>query len=663
MKRNTFFFFRSLIIAVSVVISVSRLFNPTSVQALGIEQSARRWVCLDHTEDFQGHDGHNTQLSAGNPKPLPGTPAYVFVCIGGNPSEAGINCTTGNDDRDYQAIGLRNNSALGGAYGYNFEGMNPPTNPVTPDAGGGVGKIIWHDSTSQGQARIWMVLQEYHPGTDNAGGAGGLQNGDFSFETAKKKCVVIGWDPFGRVFDPTTLEPVMGAVVTLYYNPNFEDPSKPQDFVKMYLGEGKNPVTTKVDGVFNFLTVNGEYKLQVDGGIAKSKSDLHQNYKNIYFDDKKIYNDDIIYLADTGKTDMGKVIIEKDGAQLRDIPIYPSKGTNTLPEVMETIITAGAGDLNIQGRVSHPFTVIVPQKERVYTDTTKKSEVIDIDSKGYTSETVATLKDPFLFSVTIDQTMFENTPEYVEKFYGVVPQKTDLTLARRNTDNSFIGQVKRTINTFLTKYFFVQAATRGKAVRIDSIPSYLEGYAYDATGKIIPKATVGIYLKGSQKSYYTTQADVDGHFQIGSEFIPPFNYDLRYGKLTGETVTVSTSKYLVDNHVFLAKNNISTYTFKATTPELIAQQKAESAKQANANSGDANNAAGGKNGSSTSKYVSGGTNSSRDQANGTNQTQGSSFGSGMQGIVMIIAVIFVLLMVGVGAFIMMKSKQSQTPQY
>jgi len=651
MKKRYFYLFLPFV-TLLIVSSFFVFFNPSPVRALGIEKNARRWVCLNHNENFPTHrgDNHNTELSSANPAPLAGVPAYIFVCIGGTPDGGGGSCTTGSSTKDVEAIGGDNLSILSSKYAYKFEGMNPATNPVTPGGDGSIGKIIWQDSTKDSQNRIWMALQQYDPIAKAAGVAGGLQNSDFSFETASKKCVMLSWDPFGRVFDSQTLEPILGATVTLYYNKNYGTGGI-QSFTLYSSGTVPNPITTKADGVFNFVVPDGEYKLELSTGIAQNMTELQSSYTKMYKD---------IYLADTGKTNMGGIIVEKGGAQHRDIPV-PTRNTNTNAEVMEYLPPIQSnGVITIQGRTSHAFTKIIPQIKRVKND---KSVTIR-DAEKYKSETAPT--DPFSFSVEIDQSILENTPDYVDYFAGFITEKTDVinSVAQTKTTPHILSVLQSKINAMLNSVFVVHAVTRGNLIAVEPIPGYLEGYAYDGGGKIIPKATVGIYLKGAQKTYYETQADGEGHYSIGSEFIPPFNYELRYTKITGEPITASASTYIVDNHVYQANNNINTYTPQAATPKLIAQNteitKNQPVQKTNPTGTSISNV--NQKNLPGSKTISGATGRSVTAPNQTGGVSGSVFSNGMQGVVMIIVVIFVLILIGAGAFIMMKSKQ-QTPQY
>jgi len=313
-----------------------------SQSALAQEQQARRWVCLE--ADHQASHVASVKASEAGDKPLPGLPTYIFVCIGGK-------CTTGNSARDIEATGVDGLSSLAADYGYNFEGMTPATNPVTTDASGSFGTVTWQDSTPHSQTRIWMAMNYWTPTAVDAGTAGGQQQGTFTFETASKKCVSIQWDPFGRVFDSQTLEPIPNASVTLLFKKNSAFVMMtPADLLG---GSITNPQITKEDGQFSFVVPDGEYKLVVNPSPVTTIANVHTKYTTAYYD---------IYPALTGE-----VIVEQGGAQHRDVPV-PTRNTNTQAKIMDYIATQGQGIIYVQGLVSHPLSTVTTRIKRVYTN-------------------------------------------------------------------------------------------------------------------------------------------------------------------------------------------------------------------------------------------------------------------------------------------------------
>lgn len=600
-----------------------------------IEESARRWVCLnaEHT------GGHKATLTSGSPAPLPNAETYIFVCIGND-------CTTGDSARDIEAIGKDGMAALA-PLGFNFEGMTPPANPLTTDASGGIGTVVWGDSTPQGHSRIWMALNKFIPGEDATGQAGGQQQGTFTFELASKDCARIAWDPYGRVFDAQTLEPIFDARVTLFTKRKdgtftrvttadvpggaIVNPYRAYDkTIKSFLSG------TDVDGVYNFVVEPGEYKLEVEGGMITDESKINPNYKRAYYD---------VYPAVADK-ETG-VIVEKEKAEHRDIAV-PTRNTRTEPKIFEERHVQSQGVISFSGRISHPLGKAVVLIKKVYTD--GRTEYRDGPAFDAKNEPPAEIG---MYSGQFNQADLEVTDEYVEMIAGVYPIKQDLTLAQEPAPfwATIIARIKS-----LFSLGEARAQVNRNVVPIQPMPSYLEGYAYDAAGQTIPKALVSIYLSGGTKPYYQTYADEAGFYKIGSEFIPPFQYDLRYQTALGQVITVSTEKYLIQNKEHLLSNSVDPFQYKPENKIVVITPTPGPGESGGANiNGNTNTGTGGSKGGrnsdgSNSGGVTGGITAALSQPGG-------------QGIIMIVVAILVLVLIGVGAFVMMKSKQQQPPQF
>jgi len=615
--RKTIFLFNQFLVAVLLAFLCVKVVSAA-------EQKNRRWVCLD-ADRSGGHVATLTSSKLGA-KPLPGTATYIFVCIGST-------CTTGDSQRDIVATGSDGLSILSGTYGYKFEGMNPSTNPLTSDSNGGIGSVTWQDSTKDSQTRIWMAMNFYTPSTTSAGAAGGEQQGTFSFDVASKKCVSIQWDPFGRVFDATTLEPVQGARVTLLFKKNGSFvPMTPSDVVG---GGIVNPYTTTADGGFSFVVPDGEYKLVANPAALTDSKAVNAKYANAYYD---------IYPSLTGDD-----IVEQGGMQHRDVPIA-TLNTNTTATIMSSTITQGEGIIYVQGLVSHPLSKIITQVKRVYTNSSKV-EIRDGDF---------VLADKLgKFAIEINQGEFANTAQYVDMIAGLRVEKVNLTTLAQKKDSSFFAWIGEQIRKVWEGS--VVSAQFNSQLALEPIPSYIEGYAYDSAGKVLSGVTVGIYMKGGKNPLYTTQADMSGHFKVGSENIPPVDYDIRYTQATGVVTSVTKSTFLTQNHAYMAVNKVNAFEYRTTNQATGSSSITKTTSPSGSSGSDSSNSAGKKAGnSSTSGSGLGRTPTSAAEAANTNSA--GAF-AGMQGMVLVIVALVVLALIGVGAFIAMKSKRQETQTY
>ena len=104
------------------------------------------------------------------------------------------------------------------------------------------------------------------------------------------------------------------------------------------------------------------------------------------------------------------------------------------------------------------------------------------------------------------------------------------------------------------------AQTTSTSISLNPIPAYLEGYAYDQKGNVLPNATVKIILQMTKKMYYQTKADEKGHFAIGSSSLPLFDYYLEISTPGMGTITYTTTEFAKVNSQYLQSNKINMMT-------------------------------------------------------------------------------------------------------
>lgn len=523
----------------AVLLLTLSLFALAAPSARAQSKDTERWVCLqaDHCLKPESNcsaaakgNGHKAKLSA-KPgfEPLVGQPTYVVVCIG---TDNGQVCTSGNAATDNQVYGKDNVSTLS-PLGFKFEGLfKADGTTAVANPADWSGPYEWGDSLDHGHMHTWFALNYWDPQKAATGGEGGQQQGTFDFETAQKDCVKINWDPYGRVFDAGTLEPVNGASVTLQVK-------KGDKFVTMTAadlmgGNLINPQATLEDGQFNFVVPDGDYKLITAGSLTDTTG-LDPNYTKAYSD---IYPDAT-----------GEVITQKGTIQHRDIPVA-TRNTNTVPKLMEYFYqTTSDGMVIIEGRTSHPLTKLI----------VKTSKVTSANPGVKTPyRTVGTFTADKLgkFRIEVDQNKFEKTADYTEIFSDVELVKTDLRLP------GALKPLDRVVSWFNSLVGGVEAQTKSVNIKFEPIPQYIEGYAYDAAGKPLPNATVGVYVSFSKKPYATTTTDAAGFFKFTSEYLPNNPYTLQYTTATGAKVNVTTSSFIAQNQKYLAEKNVNPYVGK-----------------------------------------------------------------------------------------------------
>ncbi len=528
----------------------------TGVRAQEEAAATKRWFCLE--ADRSG--GHRAKLyikpnAAPGEKPLPNHETIIVECIA---TDAGQQCTTGNPTLDKELYG---GSQMSASLGYKFQGLfaangqTPITQPIPGNPTGTFAPVIWQDATTRSHERKWLGLNLVEPKPDIEMGQGGEQLGTFDFEFALQKCVTIAWDPYGRIFDSQNLEPVSGASVTLLKKRDngifsYVNPADPNDVPG---GALINPITTLEDGAYSFVVPDGTYKLSVQkpGYAFPAIASLNPNYTKAYSD---------IYPTMTGAE-----IVQTGTIQHRDIPVDAQGGSTSNPvKVMEYIYESDKlGSVMIEGRVSHPLAVVnfysvVPDVNDPEVKTRYRLvSTVNADGKGR-------------FTAVIDQTDFD--VEVNETFGEVEATKVDLTLAGKK--QNLLRKALGFVQSLIVKDVGAQESS-STTLKLDPIPSYLEGYAYNFQGEVIPNARVSIYLDFAKKAYYETTADAEGYFVVNSDYIPFQPYKLRYSTPVGGVITVTTAKFLADNGSYMKENNISAFKPKYANPKVNEQIEAK----------------------------------------------------------------------------------------
>lgn len=582
MKKTLFVVLLSLFISGSAIVKVA---HAEAAQA-------ERWVCLEAVGDWQVDNFGQTLKAKDAAKPLPNTETYIVECVA---TDQGQICTTGRQDADQVVYKKSNLDELTATGQFTYYGMYTSSgtktdapNPLISDATGGINGIYWR-ANSKHLPRKFLAMNYYVPAGDGAAGtAGALQQATFTFEQASmaKDCAAISWDPYGRVFDGQTLEPISNASVTLMFKKN-------NAFVKMapsdVLGGNLiNPQVTLADGGFSFVVPDGDYKLVIGAPnhLTTSISEVHANYA-------KAYSELYPYVP----ADIDGVIQERGAIQHRDVPVK-TVGTSTAPKMMDYFYEAdiASGNSIIEGTVSHPLTKLVAHSVKVSTaDPTQKTPYREIG--------MTTADNLGKFFLEIKQSSLEKTDEYIEIFDNVEMVKVDIrTLAQK--DNTLLQKIAHFFKNLVPE---VMAA--GVSIHFEPIPQYLEGYAF-VNGVAIPNATVEVYKLMSNKAYSTTKADVKGYFKITSEFLPRDPYELRYVTATGTIVKTTTSQFIATNQKTIVANKIDVYGYRdqknKTIADLVKPTKAITSTNGgrNTNTNGANNQTTGQNNSAQSPIVS-----------------------------------------------------------
>jgi len=374
----------------------------------------------------------------------------------------------------------------------------------------------------------FYAIGEANPVTEDTG-KGGIEANDnsqklgtvkFSFgntEGSQQDCVAISWDPYGRVFDAVSLEPISDVRVTLI------DADSKKPVVQQF---ESNFDITDLKGLYNILVEKeGRYRLDVEtpsSHIFSSNFNLNPKYSEIYAD---------IYL--------GGVYQEKIGVPTHhDIPLVPkgSPYTGAVAEVVEgSLNQVDMGTfVNYSGQVTFPkakVCLIDSQKNQVV------GECVSADKYGK-------------FKISVDK---KNIPN---NFLKIQVSKVSLI---------YTDKAQQQTN--------IKESLINREVGFQPILNYVEGYVYDEKNNIIPLTKVVVRLKMNNKIFSQTTADKNGFIKIESEKLPFFEYYLEFSdSKNSRIIRRSTSKFVEMNKSYLEDKNLNLISVIKNNPKNVNQK-------------------------------------------------------------------------------------------
>ncbi|MCA9371883.1 hypothetical protein KC726_03215 [Candidatus Woesebacteria bacterium] len=471
----------------------------------------------------------------------------------GNP--IGYNITNVNGNDDYGVHYLQNGNHVEKTPPI-LVATNANGNLINPVTGERL-VIEWQSFTNQGMIRRYLAWDRVTISPDELeGGIGGQQQDDLNFAILSASCEGEGWDPYGYVFDARTLLPVDESNVFIAeLNPSGV-------FDRGYASSQNplisNPYISAANGFFSFFVEDGDYKLQIEDPQYRTLLPSESTLISVGYD--QIYDD--IYFADD-------TIQQRNGQQEhRDIPVYSETPQQPSPLVIMREFTKPNrnGTLTYSGQVSHPFA-------KLTVDVCE--EINNVENCNLYETFTRTNGGPDKrgeFEVILDQRDLEPG-----QYFRMLFETTDL-IAQNN--NNLVSRAVHYIASLFAPGE-VSAQTRSALAVVEPIPSYLEGYAYDQSGLLIPNALVSIHVDFTNAPIYQKRADAQGHFKITSEFIPQTPYTLAFtgsnGQQSQQKTKLTTAQFLAQNKGFIDVENVNPYVFttansdprRAVTPTYV----------------------------------------------------------------------------------------------
>lgn len=488
--------------------------------------------CPQYPEDSTKRRIRITDLQQLNLDAISNTnPLYIVECLTSNtdPNADGatersrFRCSSGNSSVD-SSLGITSGNssspAPAGIRIFGSDGRTVLQNGLTLDQLRANNYTLYMESNVANTVGsvITVAYKGLSPVELGSGSQGGLQQATLDFSGA-----CFFHDPYGRVFDAHTLEPLRNASVTLNRKNENGSVSK-VDQASVGIGF-VNPQITQEDGLFAFLVPDGTYRLAFENtgyigispltGVKAAHTFL---YENIY--------------------DGGDIVQEGSIVQT-DVPLKPFNTAQsetfarlnpvTLMEYFQSTDPAKQV-YRVEGRTSHPLAVV---------------------------ELAAGVAD-------------KNRPGVVNK---------TRTLARSESD-----KYGRFVITFemnkLRENEIIRALTISKpsmylgadtdatktVVEISPLLTSLNGTAYDEKGAILPGAKVAVLVPMSSNPVYETTADEQGRFVIPESYIPSIEYELSYVPVSGDTIRTTTDVFFAQNR---ESNTNSFVAARQTTSQVL----------------------------------------------------------------------------------------------
>jgi len=446
---------------------------------------------------------------------------------------------------------------------YVQKNINDPSSLVVQANGSGVvAPMEWQSYTEKSRMRKFLFWNKIVGTQDVPQDGVGQKQADLPFVYRSSLCSGNSYDPYGKAFDMMTLEPIPDVQISLK---QYDTASNAEVNITIANPNIVNPFFTGPTGHFAFVVVDGNYVL----------SPVHPDYTHAQTTDavllpinaSRIYSD--FYYTDS------PVIRQRGAIQHRDVVMKPNNGTgNTFPLVkIDEFTEEKNGKLIYSGYLSHPFVLLS----------------VEICTPGATA--ICTPYKEFnhrnggpdkmgKFSITLDQSALQ-----IGQYFNMKFTKQDLTTATLTSNGSLIGKMVAWVKSMLTNSIGVVQAQDSNTLesKIEPIPVYLEGYAYDNEGNIMQNATVGVYVSFSEAPMYQMNTDSNGYFRITSEYIPATEYSIRFTSTNDPNIVSyqTTSQLLANNKSFIEAEKINPYKFASSTtnprrnvtPSFVPQQK------------------------------------------------------------------------------------------
>ncbi len=515
LQRNNFFYL--------AFIFMIALFFVTSTYAQSGDEGGLHMVCLTASAD-QG--GHHASLT-GSPF-YPDKKVEIWRKVNGHFERAGFTRQEGNDNDFSIDNNITANQIIGNLLGkltLDSDGLASTEEPERA--------VSVHSATADETVHTFYGVQQISAEVIGAEQTALKLSTFFPPVGGLSSCVSVEWDPYGIVFDTVSLEPIPSALVSLYKNSVSSG-----NLVPAGPGVPTNPDVVKADGMFNFIVPDGDYFLLPSLAThtypaPPSEITRLQTSQTIY---KDLYT--------------GAVIQQRGSIQHRDIPMVPKDPNNPAvnPPVIEVDITSycvGTACYQLAyGRCSHPRCIV-------------KAYNGGIAIPGAEEE----VGDNRSFEIEIANSLIDQTKPLEfrgEKQPLNAPAATPTSIPTP-TPVAYLKQLFQQLLSWVSGNAYAQQTTTSNTVRLNPIPSYLEGYAYDKSLKTVPNAKVIVRIpQMNNRIAAITFADENGYVTLPRTSTPPTTFNLLITDRNNKQInSLNTAAFITLNKPYYAEKKVN----------------------------------------------------------------------------------------------------------
>lgn len=350
-------------------------------------------------------------------------------------------------------------------------------------------------------------------------------------EGAIANCTTISWDPYGRIIDSFTLEPIRDVLVSLK-NPNSNNvlqlTKNPND------PTFRNPFSTNSQGGFNFAVTPGTYYLYPEHPDfifpIQDQAVQNQAVSNLrLFDPLGEY----ITLDKTNSKlylNPQEAIVEIAGiTQRRDLimqPKHPNYAGSPVELISVSNLRQGIQQL-VKGIVSHPKSII---------KAVINGKIIGQTEADYQGN----------FTLLVDE---ELIPANAQEF-KIVPEKVPLV----KTTSSITTPIPE----------------KSEAQTFKLIPAVLSGFIFNQDYQVLPNTKVEVVLENlTNLAYSTTNSNAQGFIALPYQNLPPSAFLLKVYPVSQSPFLLTISQFLKLNTVYLEESGVNLFNPKVATENLV----------------------------------------------------------------------------------------------